>query len=284
MDVKSESVAAGSSVELSVSDNDFGSESGAPTRTAVDKALEVLAAFPPGHTSVGVSELARDLGLTKSTVFRLVAALERNGFVERQGNRYRLGRRLHDLGGQVYEPLPGSLHEVLAPFMAYLYELTRETVHLGVLYDNEVALLGRLHGQRPAPRTLRIGSRFPAHCSALGKAILAHDPTAAEFVLASGLRPRTRDSIVSDRRFRGELEATRERGVAFCVGESRPQLVCVATALLDDVGRPIAALSIGGVAGRFDTRQSAELLRRVAADATRALHRFHRAAPLDAAS
>jgi DNA-binding transcriptional ArsR family regulator len=128
-------------------------------RTAVDKALEVLAAFPPGQVPVGVSELARDLALTKSTVFRLLSALERNGLVERVEGRYRLGAGLHDLGARVYEPVPGALHAVLVPLMAVLYERTRENVNLGVLREGEVVLLGRLHGPRPVPRALPIGTR-----------------------------------------------------------------------------------------------------------------------------
>ena len=60
--------------------------------------------------------------LSKSTVFRLLTTMERNAFVERDGGRYRLGRRLHDIGAQVYEPRPGRLHELLSPIMAALYE------------------------------------------------------------------------------------------------------------------------------------------------------------------
>src|SRR5207342_1738541 len=141
-------------------------------RTAVDKAFEILAALPAGGQFVGVSELARSMQLSKSTVFRLLTTMERNGFVEREGGRYRLGRRLHDIGAQVYEPRPGRLHELLSPIMAALYEHSRETVHLGVLRDSEVVLLGRLHGRRTTPHALCLGSRFPAHCSAMGKALL----------------------------------------------------------------------------------------------------------------
>jgi DNA-binding IclR family transcriptional regulator len=242
-------------------------------RTAVDKALEVLAAFPPGQVPVGVSELARDLALTKSTVFRLLSALERNGFVERVEGRYRLGAGLHDLGARVYEPVPGALHAALVPLMAVLYERTRENVNLGVLREGEVVLLGRLHGPRPVPRALPIGTRFPAHSSAMGKAMLAHDPVSAQRVLAAGLRPRTRDTIISDRRFRAALDRIRESGLATSVREARPELSCVATALLDGAGRPIAALSIGGATGRFAMPEHAELLRRVAVEATAAARR-----------
>lgn len=239
-------------------------------RTAVDKALEVLAAFPPGHSAIGVSELARDLGLTKSTVFRLLGALERNGLVERIDGRYRLGARLHELGARVYEPVPGALHAALVPFMAHLYEVTRETVNLGVLRDGEVVLLGRLHGHRPVPHTFPPGTRFPAYTSAMGKALLAHDHAATQAVLERGLHPRTRDTIISEQRFLAALTGIRESGIATSVREARPDLSCVATALLDDAGRPIAALSVGGPAGRVDLRGHTKLLRRISGTATAA--------------
>jgi DNA-binding IclR family transcriptional regulator len=202
-------------------------------------------------------------------VFRLLTAMERCGFVERHSNRYRLGRRLHDIGAQVYEPRPGRLHELLLPVMTLLYERSRETVHLGVLLDGEVALLGRLHGRRTAPHTVPLGSRFPAHCSALGKAMLAHDPDATEELLAAGLTARTPRTITDSRQFRLELRRTRERGIAVGDREALPNLTCVAIALMDDANRPTAALAISGPSNGFDIGSHAALLRCIAAEAQR---------------
>ena len=239
------------------------------SRTATDKAFELLAAFPGGGTMVGVSQLARTSALPKSTVFRLLTAMERNGFVERCDGRYRLGRRLYDIGAQVYEPRPGSLHELLCPSMATLYERSRETVHLGVLLDGEVALLGRLHGRRTTPHALRLGTRFPAHSSAMGKAMLAHSVDAAEALVARGLPTRTPKTIVSRTDFRAELRRVRERGIAVAEQESRIGLTCVATALLDDARRPVAALALSGPSQGFDIRHNMTLLRSVTAEAER---------------
>jgi DNA-binding IclR family transcriptional regulator len=238
-------------------------------RTAVDKAFELLAAVPGGGQTVGVSELARTMRLSKSTVFRLLTAMERNGFVERDEGRYRLGRRLHDIGAQVYEPRPGRLHELLTPIMTSLYEASRETVHLGVLLDSEVALLGRLHGRRSTPHSLHLGSRFPAHCSAMGKAMLAYDPVAADALIARGLTARTPRSITTPQRFRAELQHVRETGVATSDQEARPNLTCVAIPLRDQARRPIAALSISGPSRGFDGHRNTLMLRAVAAEAER---------------
>ena len=238
-------------------------------RTAVDKAFEILTTLPPGGQFVGVSELARSMHLSKSTVFRLLTTMERNGFVERDGGRYRLGRRLHDIGAQVYEPRPGRLHELLSPIMAALYERSRETVHLGVLRDSDVVLLGRLHGRRTTPHTLRLGSRFPAHCSAMGKAMLAHDPDAVEALLRRGLIARTRHSITAPHLFRTELQRTRDTGIALSDQEARLNLSCVAIPLRDDARRPLASLSISGSSRGFDGHRNITLLRAIAAEAER---------------
>ena len=253
-------------------------------RTAVDKAFEILAALPAGGQFVGVSELARSMRLSKSTVFRLLTTMERNGFVEREDGRYRLGRRLHDIGSQVYEPRPGRLHELLSPIMAALYERSRETVHLGVLRDSDVVLLGRLHGRRTTPHALRLGSRFPAHCSAMGKAILAHDPDATDALLRRGLTARTPRSIVSPHEFRIELRRTRETGIATAEQEARPNLSCVAAVLRDTARRPVAALAISGPSQGFDAPRNAAILRSVSAEAEQLLRRSHLSERPDAAS
>ncbi len=244
-------------------------------RTAVDKAFEILAALPPGGQFVGVSELARSMRLSKSTVFRLLTTMERNGFVERDEGRYRLGRRLHDIGAQVYEPRPGRLHELLSPIMAALYERSRETVHLGVMRDSDVVLLGRLHGRRTTPHALRLGSRFPAHCSAMGKALLAYDPDAAEALLGRGLAARTPRSITAPHNFRAELRRARDTGIAASDQEARPNLSCVAVALRDTARRPIAALAISGPSQGFDAARNAMLLRVVSVEAEQLLRRAH---------
>jgi DNA-binding IclR family transcriptional regulator len=128
--------------------------------------------------------------------------------------------------------------------MAPLYERSRETVHLGVLRDNEVVLLGLLHGRRTTPHALRLGARFPAHCSAMGKAILGHDPDATDALLTRRLIARTPRSIVAPEHFRAEL---RDTGIATNEEEARPN--CAAVVLRDTARCPIAALSISGPVG-----------------------------------
>lgn len=117
-------------------------------QTAVDKALTLLKQLAEHDREIGVSELARHTGLTKSTAFRLLGILQRNDLVERVGSNYRLGTQLFDLGTRVYGPTSLLLRERLLPHLADLYELTHETVHLAVLHDTDIVYINKIHGHR----------------------------------------------------------------------------------------------------------------------------------------
>ena len=143
-------------------------EQGRDDRAAVDKAISLLVSFGHhGSGGVGVTELARRARLSKSTAFRVLGLLERNGVVERVGRNYRLGARLHELGRTVYPPDHDRVRDLLIPFLTDLYELTHETVYVAALHGGDVVYLAKLHGHRPAFEPSRIGVRMPAHCSAV---------------------------------------------------------------------------------------------------------------------
>ncbi|MCG5220906.1 IclR family transcriptional regulator [Streptosporangium sp. KLBMP 9127] len=242
-------------------------------RAAIDKAMSLLGAFGDQASSgVGVSELARRTGMSKSTAFRLLGMLERNAVVERVGSDYRLGLRLYDLGTRVYAPQSDQLRDALTPCLIDLYEHTRQTVHLATLHGTEVVYLSKLYGHRPHPPT-RIGSRAPAHCTGLGKALLAYDAQAVERVLAGSLTALTEHSLSTPAALQAELKQIRDDGIAFDFEESVLGLACVAVPIMGPGGRAVAALSVSGAAGRMDIRAHAALLRRVGHTATAALAR-----------
>jgi len=134
----------------------------AEQHTAVDKALTLLKSLAEQDSEIGVSELARRTGLTKSTAFRLLGILQRNDIVERVGSDYRLGTQLFDIGTRVYGPTSVLLRERLLPYLTDLYELTHETVHLAVLHDAEILYVNKIQGHRAARSPSVIGSRLPA--------------------------------------------------------------------------------------------------------------------------
>lgn len=235
-----------------------------PQRTAVDKALGLLR-FLGGHqNALGVSELARRTGLTKSTAFRLLSILERNGMVERLGKDYQLARSVYDLGARVHGPRQAWVADTLTPFVAELYERTHATVHLAVLHGTDVVYLAKLHGHRAVSAPSRVGSTAPAHCTGVGKALLAHSPDTVETLTRVGLARLTEHSIATPEALHRALGAIRANGVAHDHGEASPGLRCVAAPVLGIDNRPVAALSIAGDGSRFDPALYTDRLRRVA--------------------
>lgn len=180
------------------------------TRTAVDKAMALLNAFgEDAYLGVGVSELARRSDMSKSTAFRLLTMLQNNGAVERAGNAYRLGKMIQDLGVRQESTWHGRLRDTLTPFLADLYELTKQTVHLATLQGKDVVYLNKLYGHLQVRSPSRIGGRAPAYCTAVGKVMLAHDHSATEDVLASDLLRWTPHTITEPGRLRQELAEVR---------------------------------------------------------------------------
>lgn len=251
-------------------------------RAAVEKAVSLLASFgSQASTGIGVSELARRAELSKSTAFRLLGMLERHGVVEKVGQKYRLGQRLHELGRHVYVPDHDQIRDALIPFLTDLYEMTRETVHLAALHGTDVVYLSKLYGHRQVRSPSRIGGRAPAYCTAVGKVLLAYDHQALEQVLGGELRPLTPHTITDPDRLAAEIAKVRADGVAFDDEEATLGLSCVAVPVIGHGGRAVAALSVSAVTGRLDTRAQAAALRRVSAAAAQQLMlvRRHRPAP-----
>ncbi|MCD9199814.1 IclR family transcriptional regulator [Aeromicrobium wangtongii] len=245
-------------------------EADSSTTPSVMKALLLLDAFRGAGPTVGVSEIARRAGVSKSTAFRLLAHLERGGYVERHGTDYCLGRHLFELGNSVPICLPHGLRDVAAPLLGQLFTRTQKVVHLAVLDGTEVVYVEKLHGPGAVNVATTVGGRMPASCSSLGKAILAFsDRETIGRVLRSGLPRRTAYSIADPARLLQELGRVRAKGVAFDREEIQLGLVCAAAPVLRD-GRAVAAVSVSGQALGFNPESIAAEVHRTADAISRA--------------
>jgi IclR family transcriptional regulator, acetate operon repressor len=212
---------------------------------SADRALAILTAFDEGRPDLGVSELAAELGMHKSTVSRLLAALERRGLVRRQGERFAPGPELarlgtlavrgFTLGGAARAPLEG------------LAERTGETVNLAVRDGSRALNVLQVDATHFVGVTDWTGRAAPLHATANGKALLAFGD-APSLGRLTRLTPRT---IVDRRELRAELERTRRAGFAVAVEELELGLHAVAAPVFDAGGACVAAVSVSGPAYRL---------------------------------
>lgn len=249
------------------------SESPTPdTRSAVDKAMALLNAFgEDAYTGVGVSELARRANLSKSTAFRHLADLQANGAVERAGNSYRLGKMIQDLGSTHDSQAQQRLRDILTPFLADLYVLTKQTVHLAVLHGTDVVYLNKLYGHLPVRSPSRIGGRAPAYCTAVGKVLLAHDEQTLELVKSRPLHQWTPATITDPEVLDVEMGRIRRTNVAYDREEILLGLSCIAAPVMGADRRPVAALSISGPSKIFHPESQIEVLLRLCHQASQSL-------------
>jgi DNA-binding IclR family transcriptional regulator len=211
----------------------------------------VLKAFSRTERELGVSQLARRLGLGVSTVHRLLATLAEEGLLERGNHgRYRLGLQLYELGVTVFPNL--DLHEAALPVLASLREATGESVQMGVLDQLDVVYVERLEGPRTVRIFRRAGHRLPAHATSTGKVLLAHLPAEILQARLVGWQPaRLTPYTVTDQRvLLDQLGRVAERGWAQNVEESALGGVSVAAPVRDATGCVIAAISVVGPVSR----------------------------------
>jgi len=251
------------------------------TTASVTKALRLLDVFRSGGPVLGVSELARQAGVAKSTAFRLLALLEEAELVERDGRGYRLSWRLFELGNTVQHRWPSGLREIAAPWLTEVFVQSRQVVHLTVLEGNDVLFLDKVSGPKSLRLPTSVGCRLPASVTASGKVMLAFSPAArVRDVLEGGLSARTRYSITEPGRLAMELKRVRESGFAVDREEMNLGVVGVAAPVITGAN-VIAAVSIVGSVTQFDLEANASLVRNAArriaielgADAAAAINR-----------
>lgn len=230
----------------------------------------LLTAFRPGDEALGVSELARRTALPKSSVHRLSGHLVAHGLLERDGPSLRLGLRLFEIGQLAVRQR--GIVDAARPYLADLREATRNTVHLAVLEGTEVVYLDVLRGPDAPRLPSRIGGRFPAHATAVGKAILAHGPESlVQAVIDAGLPRISPRTVTAPGLLRRQLDRIRSEGLAYEREESGPGVVCAASPLLSADGRAVAAISISGWSNRMRTERVAPAVRTAALALSRGL-------------
>jgi IclR family pca regulon transcriptional regulator len=221
-----------------------------PRPKSLERGLAILSSFRSGRPLLGVSELAREVGLSRSTTHRYVATLAGLGYLRQDGTtrKYRLGPRVLDLGFSAINSM--ELREVAAPFLRQLSDETGHTVNMAILDGLDIVYVERCRsaraGQREIDLNLHVGSRLPAYCTSLGKALLAHLPDDA---LADALKRiefvrRGPNTLVSAEALGEELARVRENGLATNDEELAYGLRSIAAPVLAHDGSAAAAINL----------------------------------------
>jgi DNA-binding IclR family transcriptional regulator len=229
--------------------------------TAIGRATELLKQFRDSKGSLSAAALTRRTALPKSTVYRMVGDMVRLGLLERDGEDYRPGLLLFEIGEAV--PRQRDLREAAKRHLSTLHEATKQNVGLAILDGFDVVHLEVFRGQEGPRLPQHSGGRWPAHASASGKAILAFTPSGS-VTIPRLLRRFTDQTITDHDRLDEELRRVIRRDVAFDRQEALPGIVGVAAPVFGPGGAVIAAVSISGVVGRIDTGRMEVALRTTA--------------------
>jgi IclR family acetate operon transcriptional repressor len=224
--------------------------------SVLGRAITLLSAFSALDSPLSLAELSQRSGIPKATVHRLVVELTSWGLLEQSAAGVQLGMRLFELGQLA--PRRRTLREAAFPAMNDLHDATQETTHLAVLDGTEVVYVEKLTGRGGPSVPSRVGGRMPAHCTGVGKAILAFSPPpTVDAVIAAGLRRVTPYTTVMPGRLHRELADIRRSGLAHEREESTLGVVCVACPILGPNGMAVGAVSITGWSNRLDTNRVA---------------------------
>ncbi|WP_318209305.1 MULTISPECIES: IclR family transcriptional regulator [unclassified Streptomyces] len=229
---------------------------------AVTRAFDVLELFLEGDGTLSAPEITRRLQLPRTTTHELVTTLTARNYlvpVPEQPGRYRLGVRTYQLGSRYAEQLDLAAegHQVARE----VADTCGETVHVAVLEDMDVIYIAKVDSTHAVRMVSAAGRRLPAHCTAVGKMLLATLPEAElderlDGYDLAGMTPR---SITDPDALRAALAEIRILGVAGEQQESNPDVSCVAAPVRDRTGRVVAALSVSVPVHRWSEDRENEL-------------------------
>jgi IclR family pca regulon transcriptional regulator len=227
-----------------------GSPKQASWSQSLERGLAILSAFGSDRSTIGVSELSRDLGLSRSTTHRYIATLTALGYLQQDtdSKRYRLGPRVLDLGFAAIDAM--DIRDLSVPHLQELCDATGFTVNLAILDGADVVYIERCRtshaGQRAIDLNLHVGSRLPAYCTAMGKALLAFvpDERLAEILDGVDLVARGPNTITDRRTLAADLARVRELDVAVNNEELAYGLRSIASPIRSRAGDVVAAVNL----------------------------------------
>ena len=237
---------------------------------SISRAFHILEEIARAREGIPLSELSKRVGLHNSTAFHLVKTMVSLGYIrqERDTKRYRIGRPLFGLAASALDEIEMVSHAT--PILEALSHQSGESSHFAVRSADAVMVVARTSGPSAFQLTNRVGVLRPAHCTALGKVILAAlTPDQFErFLARADLKACSPKTVTEPELIRRDIAEVRQNGIAFDDGEFDAEVRCVAVPVLDFSGQVLGALGISGPVWRMSiqTLQShARIVREAAA-------------------
>lgn len=223
---------------------------------SLGRAFAILEEVARHRDGIGLAELSKLVGLHNSTTFHLAKTMVSLGYL-RQGKetkRYRVGRPLFALAASALDEI--EMVNVATPILEELSRETGESAHYAVRMGDAVVVIARTSGPGAFQLTDRVGVVRPAHCTALGKIILAslRPDQLQRFLDRVEMKPSTDKSITDAAVLLREIAEIKRTGIAFDDGEFNPEVRCVAVPVTDFTGQVIGALGISGPIWRLSNQ------------------------------
>lgn len=221
----------------------------------IARAAGVLRALEGKPEGLSLAQIAREVGLARSTVQRIVAALAAEDFVDeaQPGRGVRIGAGL----ARIAASISSNLRDILHPHLVGLRDEVGETVDLSILSGGSAVFIDQIAGQRRLVALSGIGQRFPLHCTANGKAVLAcFDKEDAAVLIDKSVVEHPDHQLTDRAKLVREIDSARRKRLAFDFGEHDAGISAIGAAVLDAFGRPVA-VSVPTPTHRFAAERDA---------------------------
>src|SRR3954451_678654 len=223
---------------------------------SLGRAFAILEEIARHREGIGLADLSKRVGLHNSTTFHLAKTLVSLGYVRqaRDTKRYRVGRPLFALAASALDEI--EMVNLATPILEDLSRESGESGHFAVRMGDSVVVIARTSGAGAFQLTDRVGVVRPAHCTALGKIILAslRPDQLKRFLERTEMKPSTKKSITSIPVLLREIAEIKHSGIAFDDGEFNPEVRCIAVPVMDFTGQIVGALGISGPIWRLSTQ------------------------------
>jgi len=226
------------------------------------RAGKLLKCLSRGKASYRMSALAAQLGLDRSTTYRLLLSLEKCELVEKdpKTGEYSLGVMALEIGSAYWGRT--DLIQIAKPIMADLALKARETVNLAILSDREILYIDKVDSPRGVGVMSKVGQRNPVYCTSLGKALLAFQTEVEQSRIIAAIQfvPFTPNTITSRKELLKELKQVRLRGYALDRREIEEDVECIAAPIRDHQGNVVAAVSVSGPLKKINTLKEKDFI------------------------